>query len=435
MSVVVRGIVWLALFVAVAVAPLIFAAVGVAETDRGFATEFSSALGFVGVMLMGLEFALVARFRSVAAPFGTNALLQFHRNMGLVGLGLVAGHVAISAQWDSVVSLFDASTPWRVRFGVAAAVALTALIATSVWRTRLRLTYEAWHRLHALLAVIVVATAMTHALLVDFYIDAIWKQVLWVWMGVGFLALLGWIRIVRPMRLRRRPWEIVAVTPVVGDATTLTMAPVGHDGIRFDPGQYAWFAIDRSPLTMTKHPFSFSSSAEQRDSLEITIKALGDFTSSVADLRPGSVAYVDGPYGVFSPDRHQGEGFGFVVGGIGATPAMSILRTLADRGDRRPLVAFVANVDDQITFRDELDELRSKLDLEVVHVLESPPDGWTGEVGLVDRDVLGRHLPESITRWRFFLCGPDPMMDAVEIALCSLGVPGEHIHSERFGWI
>jgi predicted ferric reductase len=259
--------------------------------------------------------------------------------------------------------------------------------------------------------------------------------VLWVWLGVGFLALLGWIRIVRPMRLRHRPWEVVAVTPVVGDATTLTLEPVGHDGIRFDPGQYAWFAIDRSPLTMTKHPFSFSSSAEQRDSLEITIKALGDFTSSVADLRPGSVAYVDGPYGVFSPDRHQGEGFGFVVGGIGVTPAMSILRTLADRGDRRPLVAFVANVDDQITFRDELDELRSKLDLEVVHVLESPPDGWTGEVGLVDRDVLGRHLPDAITRWRFFLCGPDPMMDAVEVALCSLGAPGEHIHSERFGWI
>ena len=71
MSVVVRGIVWLALFVGIAVAPLVFAAVGVADTERGFTTEFSSALGFVGVMLMGLEFALVARFRSVAAPFGT----------------------------------------------------------------------------------------------------------------------------------------------------------------------------------------------------------------------------------------------------------------------------------------------------------------------------------------------------------------------------
>ena len=422
MSVVVRGIVWLALFVGIAVAPLVFAAVGVADTERGFTTEFSSALGFVGVMLMGLEFALVARFRSVAAPFGTNALLQFHRNMGLVGLGLVAGHVAISAQWETVVSLFDDATPWRVRFGVAAALALAALIATSVV-------------LVANFAVIVVATAMTHALLVDFYIDTLWKQVLWVWMGVGFLALLGWIRIVRPMRLRHRPWEIVAVTPMPGDATTITMKPVGHHGISFDPGQYAWFAIDKSPLTMTKHPFSFSSSAARTDSLEVTIKALGDFTSSVADLQPGSVAYVDGPYGVFSPDRHQGEGFGLVVGGIGATPAMSILRTLADRGDRRPIVVIVANVDGDITFRAELDELRSKLDLEVVHVLETPPKHWSGESGLVDQALLGRHLPETITRWQFFVCGPDPMMDAVEDALCALGAPGEHIHTERFGWI
>ncbi len=44
-SIVVRGVVWIAVFVAVAVAPLVFAAVGVAETDRGFATEFSARSG------------------------------------------------------------------------------------------------------------------------------------------------------------------------------------------------------------------------------------------------------------------------------------------------------------------------------------------------------------------------------------------------------
>ncbi len=386
-------------------------------------------------MLMGLEFALIARFRFVAAPFGTTALIQFHRNMGLVGLGLVAVHVAISAQWDTIVSLFDASTPWRVRFGVAAAASLTVLIATSVWRTHLRLSYERWHRLHASLAVIVVATAMTHAFLVDFYIDAVWKQVLWVWMGVGFIALLVWIRVVRPLRLRSCPWEIAAVTASAGDATTLTLEPVGHDGISFEPGQYAWFAIDSSPLKITKHPFSFSSSAENDESVEITIKALGDFTSSVADLQPGAKAYVDGPYGVFSPDRHQGEGFGLVAGGIGVTPAISMLRTLADRGDRRPIVAVVGNVDDDITFGDELERLQSSLDLTVVHVLEEPPNDWDGETGFVDGELLERHLPDEISRWEFFVCGPDPMMNAVEDALLGLDVAGERIHTERFGWI
>jgi len=36
-----------------------------------------------------LSLALVARVRSVAAPFGTDALVQFHRQIGLVGLALV----------------------------------------------------------------------------------------------------------------------------------------------------------------------------------------------------------------------------------------------------------------------------------------------------------------------------------------------------------
>ena len=110
------------------------------------------------------------------------------------------------------------------------------------------------------------------------------------------------------------------------------------------------------------------------------------------------------------------------------------MRSALDENENGCFV-IVANVDGDITFRAELDELRSKLDLEVVHVLETPPKPWSGESGLVDQALLGRHLPETITRWQFFVCGPDPMMDAVEDALCALGAPGEHIHTERFGWI
>lgn len=435
MSLVVRGVLWIALFAAVVIAPLIFAAIGVADSNRGFTTEFSSALGFVGLTLLGLEFALVARFRAVTAPFGANSLLQFHRNMGLAGLGFVAVHVAISASWDAVFELFAAGTPWRVRFGVVAVLTLVLLVTTSVWRDRLKLSYEFWHRLHAALAVVIIFTAVTHVLLVDYYISTGWKQALWALMAAGFIGLLVWIRVVTPARLGRRPWTVERVTARPGDATTLTLRPVGHDGLRFQPGQFAWFAIDRSPMSITKHPFSFSSSADNTDTLEVTIKALGDFTASVAAIEPGTTAYVDGPYGVFSPDRHQGAGFCLVAGGIGVTPVISILRTLADRGDRRPIVAIVANEDaDQMTFADDLEELGSQLDLTIVDTLEDPPPGWPGEVGFVDRNLLDRHLPERIIHWEFFICGPDPMMDAVTEVLLDLGIDSAQIHTERFGW-
>jgi len=109
----------------------VFAVIGMTAAGRGFWTEFSAALGFVGLSLLGVEFALVARVRSVAAPFGTDALVQCHRQIGLVGLGLVVVHVAISADVRLVARFYDPATAWRVRFGLLALVALILLIASS----------------------------------------------------------------------------------------------------------------------------------------------------------------------------------------------------------------------------------------------------------------------------------------------------------------
>ncbi len=60
---------WILVYLAVAVAPLAFALIDL-EPGRGLAVNFSVALGFVGLSMMGLQFALVARFQRVAAPFG-----------------------------------------------------------------------------------------------------------------------------------------------------------------------------------------------------------------------------------------------------------------------------------------------------------------------------------------------------------------------------
>lgn len=70
MTLAVRAVFWVLAYLGVVIAPLVFAAIGASEPDHGFWTNFSVALAFVGLAMMGLEFALVARFKSVAAPFG-----------------------------------------------------------------------------------------------------------------------------------------------------------------------------------------------------------------------------------------------------------------------------------------------------------------------------------------------------------------------------
>ena len=102
MTLAVRAVFWVLAYLGAVVSPLVFAAIGASHPDHGFWTNFSVALGFTGLAMMGLEFALVARFRLLAAPFGQDALLQFHRQIGYVGLAFILGHFAISAKWNEV---------------------------------------------------------------------------------------------------------------------------------------------------------------------------------------------------------------------------------------------------------------------------------------------------------------------------------------------
>lgn len=68
-------------------------------------------------------------------------------------------------------------------------------------------------------------------------------------------------------------------------------------------------------------------------------------------------------------------------------------------------------------------------------MLENPPEGWEGERGRVDADLLGRHLPARHVRMQYFVCGPERFQEAMADSLRSLGVPGERIHTERFNWV
>ncbi len=439
--IILQGIFWLLVYLLLATGPLILLMLGKVPEGREFWRELSVALGFAGLSMLALQFVLTARFKTLKAPYGADIVYHFHRQISLVSFGLILLHpVLLFINDPKTLALLNlASAPWRARMGVTAVVLLLILIGASIWRKALKIDYSHWRIWHGVLATAVVALSLSHIVLARHYLNLTWKQVLWIAYGIFWVGLLIYVRIIKPLLLLRTPYRVERVTAERNDTWTLTIKPLGHAGIKFMPGQFAWLTAGKSPFAEAEHPFSISSSAARSESLDYTIKQLGDFTRTIKDLQTGQKVYLDGPFGAFSIDRHpHAPQYAFIAGGVGITPIMSMLRTLADRGDQRPLVLIYANKDwEGIIFREELEALRKKLNLTLVHVLEKPPVGWTGETGFINQSILDRYLPKEKARnsVEVFLCGPPPMMDAVESLLSNIGVPFGDFHSERFNFV
>ncbi|MFZ6027574.1 MAG: ferric reductase-like transmembrane domain-containing protein [Chloroflexota bacterium] len=431
-----QGIFWLIVYLLLTLAPLFVLKIGPVPEGRGFWREFSVALGFCGLAMVMLQFILTARFRRIKYPYGSDIVYYFHRQISQVAFALILAHpiILFIVKPDTLQLLNLLQAPWRARFGVTGLVVLFLLVSLSVFRKKLKFHYDEWRITHGIFAVAAVALAMAHIIGVGYYISTPLKQFLWGGYGVFWMGLLLYVRVIKPWMEYRRPYEVANVKAERGDAWTVTLHPVGHGGFRFQPGQFAWLTLRSSPFADKEHPFSISSSSEQTGSIAFTIKNLGDFTATVKDIQAGELAYLDGPHGGFSIDRHpHAPGFVFIAGGIGITPMMSMLHSMADRGDQRPaILLYGSNTWDAITFREELDDLAQHMNLKLVHILAKPPEGWSGERGFITLDVIKRHLPPASARYEHFICGPDPMMNAVEKALRAHEVDWGDFHSERF---
>ncbi len=430
------GVLWILLYILFAVAPLLLMLTGERPMGREFIRELSVAFGFVGIGLMALHFVLTARITAVKAPYGSDVVYHFHHKISFITLFLWLAHpIILFLKYDWAIGLLNVFTaPWRARWGVLSVVAMLGLMVWALIRKRLRLEYVRWRIWHGVLASLAMLAVMVHAYMVGQYIGTPLKQGLWMGYGALCLFLVAYLRVWKPLQMLRRPYQVVAVKPDHGALYSLVLEPVGHAGLRFQPGQFAWLTARHSPFAAHEHPFSFSSSSEQTGTLEFAIKELGDFTGTIKDLPLGQHVYVDGPYGAFSPDRHADvDQYVLIAGGSGIGPMMSILRTMADRGDKRPVtLLYGSRTWDDAHFREELETLTERLDLTVVHTLEQPPEGWEGETGFVTREMLSRYLPPKDVRYRVLICGPLGMLNAVEKALESLGVPESVIDLERF---
>lgn len=423
------------LYVALAAAPMAVAVIGPTPPPRGYAVELGVALGFVALGMMAVQFLLTARFRWVSRRIGQDTLLQFHRVTGILAAAFVAGHVLVLVTVDPAFrAFFDPRVNvMRAAALSAASAALLLVIGLSVLRTRLGIPYEWWRLAHGLLSALVMLVAAAHVVMVGRYAGSLLQAAWLVLFAAVPLGLLAYIRVFKPWMAARRPYHVTEIEKILPRLWRVALEPVGHGGMSFEAGQFAWVTFGGSPWSIRQHPFTISSSVSNPARVEFAIKELGDFTSTIGSIRRCSTVYLEGPAGNFLLPK-DAAGALLVAGGIGITPMMSILRTMRDQGDPRPVV-LVHGVDslDLAFFAEECVGLERLLDFKAVCVPRDPPRGWGGASGVVTREVLEHALDgRGLRGWEVLVCGPDPMMDAVERAVIGMGADPSRVRSERF---
>lgn len=183
----------------------------------------------------------------------------------------------------------------------------------------------------------------------------------------------------------------------------------------FTPGQATEIAINKPEWTEEKRPFTFTSLPVDND-LEFTIKTYPSHkgvTNELLNLKPGDELILHDVWGAIA---YKGEGV-FIAGGAGITPFLSIFRHLHTLNKIAGNKLIFANKTKADIIHEQ--ELKDLLGDSFINILSD--EAITGyEHGMITQKFLKENIG-SVDKI-FYVCGPPPMMDAIQGYLTNLGV-------------
>lgn len=199
----------------------------------------------------------------------------------------------------------------------------------------------------------------------------------------------------------------------------------------FQCGQCAMvsvFGTGESMISISSPPPNGGKSLLPEDQLQFSILKMGRVTSALHDMEVGDLIGIRGPYGNNFPIQDwKGRNLVFIGGGIGLAPLWSVLHTaLSNPGLYGNLMLiYGARTSNDLVYKDELESLRSKLELHLS--IDQPEEGWNEFVGVVPNNVKEK------VRWPrnaiAITCGPPIMIKFTIMALKDLGFEDERIYT------
>lgn len=210
----------------------------------------------------------------------------------------------------------------------------------------------------------------------------------------------------------------------------------------YQAGQYVTLRVDLNGKQYLRS-YSLSSSPQVDDYHRIAIKRKpgGAVSGFLCDnLMAGKELNAFTPLGTFTPDlNNTTPNYFLYAGGSGITPMISIAKTLLSQATDSNVQIIYANRNaESIIYKKELEQLATQYGrrFQMVHILDQKTADFNGLQGIFKAADYAAFLKDQFdgryANAHHFVCGPTPMMQAVENGLKQLDIAKNKVHIEYF---
>jgi ferredoxin-NADP reductase len=208
----------------------------------------------------------------------------------------------------------------------------------------------------------------------------------------------------------------------------------------FKPGQSADVTLFNPPETDSEgntRTFSIASSPFEDQLMFATRMRDTAFKRSLKKVALGTDVKIDAAMGSFTLHKNSAKPAVFLAGGIGITPFISVVRQADHERLPHKLYLFYSNRrPEDAPFLETLQALeRSNPNFRLICTMTAMPRSrkvWNGETGLIDNEMLSRHLTD-LQGPIYYVAGPPSMVTGMRKMLVAAGVDEDDIRTEEFG--
>lgn len=213
---------------------------------------------------------------------------------------------------------------------------------------------------------------------------------------------------------------------------------IKDSGYSFNAGQYAHFTIIDPRFSDVKgnsRPFSFANSPGEKNEIVIAGRINSSvFINNLTLLNPGSEIYISKPEGNMNLENDVSAPVVFISGGIGITPARSLIENEIKNDSGRDITLLYSNkTESQTAFLEDFKKWSSenKNFIFIPLIEDLTNTNWKYEFGCIDKIILNQYLTDHKKNF-YYLIGPAPMIDSISKTLFQMGVSKNNIKTETF---